>query len=162
MRTEVFTDPKMIEKVIKNCHVCHVAIADKEGNPYVFPMNFGYSKNTIILHSALTGTHLDILKENNRACISFCSDSNLAWENPKVACSYHMKAQSVICHGTIDFIEDYQEKINAMNLFMKNYSNQDFSYSKPAINHVRIWKFSIEKQTCKTFGRTTNQLKQQP
>jgi hypothetical protein len=35
----------------------------------------------------------------------------LVWQDEKVACSYRMRAESVICYGKVVFEEDYDEKV---------------------------------------------------
>ena len=50
------------------------------------------------------------------------------------------------------FIEDFDEKVEILNILMDQYSNRPFKYSEPAVRNVKIWKVPVEKVTGKVFG----------
>lgn len=152
MRTFAITDREVIEEVILASPLCHVGMVAPDGSPYVIPMNFGYEEGVIYLHSALEGKHLSILEENSRVCITFCPSGTLRYQHPDVACSYSMQAKSVLCHGEVTFIEPIEEKREAFNVMMRQYSDRSFTYSEPALRNVKVWRVKIEKMTCKSFG----------
>jgi uncharacterized protein len=153
MRTSFITDKKEIETIINQCDICFVGIAEADGSPYVIPMNFGYSNGEIILHSAPHGKHLSLLELNNRICVTFCSERKMVYQHPDVACSYSMLSKSVVCKGSISFIEELAEKELTMNILMKNYSDRTFKYSTPALTNVKIWRMKIDEMTAKAFGQ---------
>lgn len=153
MRTSFITDTKEIEDIINQCDVCFVGLIEADGTPYVIPMNFGYSDGEIILHSANEGKHLHLLALNNRICVTFCSERKLVYQHPDVACSYSMLSKSVVCKGSVSFIEDLTEKEQTMNLFMKNYTDRTFKYSKPALMNVKVWRVTVNEITAKAFGQ---------
>jgi len=154
MRTSFITDKQEIENIINQCVVCFVGITEADGTPYVIPMNFGYADNEIILHSAPEGKHLQLLALNNRVCITFCAEKKLVYQHPDVACSYSMLSKSVLCKGSVSFIEDLTEKEQALNVLMKNYAaDRPFKYSKPALMNVKVWRVSVDEITCKAFGQ---------
>ena len=153
MRTSFITDKKEIEAIINQCDICFVGITEADGSPYVIPMNFGYSNGEIILHSAPHGKHLTLLELNNRICVTFCSERKMVYQHPDVACSYSMLSKSVVCKGSITFIEDMAEKELTMNILMKNYSERAFKYSTPALTNVKIWRMKINEITAKAFGQ---------
>jgi nitroimidazol reductase NimA-like FMN-containing flavoprotein (pyridoxamine 5'-phosphate oxidase superfamily) len=153
MKTIWITEQEEIEKIIMQCPVCFVGVADKNGIPYVLPMNFGYENKEIFLHSAQEGFMIDILNQNNQACITFCTDSKLKSQHPDMACSYRMDSKSVICHGKIIFEEDFNEKVKALDSIMRTYSNKKFQYGDPSVRNVKIWRMKIEKISAKAFGQ---------
>ncbi|WP_298646672.1 pyridoxamine 5'-phosphate oxidase family protein [uncultured Proteiniphilum sp.] len=152
MRTYPVEEEEHIEKVIRACPLCYVGMADENGRPYVLPMNFGYEKGVVYLHSAQEGYSISILEKNSQVCITFCTDPGLVWQDEEVACSYRMRADSVICHGRVVFEEDYDEKVNALNIIMCQYSDREFSYSAPAVRNVKIWKVALDEVSAKEFG----------
>jgi len=153
MRTSFITYKKEIEDIINQCDICFVGITEADGSPYVIPMNFGYSNGEIILHSAPVGKHLSLLELNNRVCVTFCSERKMVYQHPDVACSYSMLSKSVVCKGSISFIEDLEEKKLTMNVLMRNYSERTFKYSTPALTNVKIWRMKIDEITAKAFGQ---------
>lgn len=152
MRTVSVEELQHIESLIRSCPLCYVGMADEQGVPYVLPMNFGYEEEVIYLHSAQEGRSISILEKNPQVCITFCTEPRLVWQDKEVACSYRMRAESVICHGKVSFEEEYDEKVKALDIIMQQYSDRAFSYSAPAVKNVKIWKVPIDKVTAKEFG----------
>ena len=153
MRTIWIDDEKEIEKIILECPICFVGVADKNGVPYVLPMNFGYENGEIFLHSAQEGLMVDILKQNNNACITFCSGSKIKYQDENMACSYRMDSKSVVCQGKIVFEDDFDEKTRALDIIMRTYSDMKFKYGTPSVRNVKIWRMKVEKITAKAFGQ---------
>ena len=154
MRTFFIEDQVEIENIINACDICFVGISELDGSPYVIPMNFVYAGGEVILHSAPEGKHQQLLANDNRVCITFCSDRKLMYQHPDVACSYSMNSKSVQVKGKVTFIENLEEKEQAMNLFMKKYTQRsDFKYSLPALRNVKVWKVNVESITAKAFGQ---------
>ena len=152
MKTYTVEEQEHIEELIRSCTLCYVGMADEKGIPYVLPMNFGYEEDVIYLHSAQEGHAISILEQNPNVCITFCTDPKLVWQNEEVACSYRMRSDSVICHGRVVFGEDYDEKVKALHIIMRQYSDREFSYSAPSVRNVKIWKVAVEKISAREFG----------
>lgn len=152
MRTVAIEDQQRVEEILSRCDICFVGITDLEGNPYVIPMNFGYRDGVIYLHSGPTGSSIDMLARNNNVCITFSVDHELVFQHPKVACSYRMKAKSVICRGRVNFIDNLDDKREALNILMSHYSSREFVYSDPAVRNVKIWEVPMEKVTAKEYA----------
>lgn len=152
MKTILLEEKEKIESVISRCDICFVGMADTDNQPYVIPMNFGYKDETIYLHSAPTGKSIDIINHNNRVCITFSIDHELVFQHPKVACSYRMRAKSVVCEGKVEFIENLSEKYDALHIIMQHYSGRSFEYGEPAVRNVKIWKIQLEEISAKEYG----------
>ena len=65
MKTTIITTRCEMEDILQRVPICYVGVTDLEGNPYVTPMNLGYSDGVIYLHSAPSGSVIDMLKVNN-------------------------------------------------------------------------------------------------
>jgi nitroimidazol reductase NimA-like FMN-containing flavoprotein (pyridoxamine 5'-phosphate oxidase superfamily) len=152
MRTYSIEELHRIEHIIAGCRLCYVGMADENGKPYVLPMNFGYEKGIVHLHSAQEGHSISILEKNPQVCITFCTDPALLWQDEEVACSYRMRAESVICYGKVMFEEDFDEKVKALNCIMRQYSDREFSYSAPAVRNVKIWKVVLDEISARELG----------
>lgn len=152
MKTVVFEDKERIEEVISKSEICFVGMVDTENTPYVIPMNFGYQDGVIYLHSGPEGRAINILNRNNQVCITFSIDHELVFQHPKVACSYRMKAKSVICYGKVNFIEDLDDKRKALDIIMRHYSGREFQYSEPAVKNVKIWEVPLDRVSAKEYG----------
>ncbi|WP_165020459.1 pyridoxamine 5'-phosphate oxidase family protein [Dysgonomonas sp. ZJ279] len=152
MITVTIEERALINEIIAKNNTCYVGMIDTEGMPYVIPMNFGYADDIIYLHSGQDGGSIRALENNPNVCITFCSRAQLTYQNVEVACSYRMQGSSVICKGKVIFEENFDEKVKALNIIMKQYTDRAFTYSVPAVNNVRIWKIEVDKISTKIFG----------
>ncbi|MDA3954804.1 MAG: pyridoxamine 5'-phosphate oxidase family protein [Bacteroidales bacterium] len=139
-----------LEEIIGKCKICRVGMVDVD-TPYVLAMNFGYDNQAIWLHCAKEGKKVDILKRNNKVCIEFDTDHKLFSRHEHVACSWRYAYRSVLIHGNALFVEDYNEKIKGLNIFMKNYSGKEFEYSKPSVDNIYLIKIPIDSITGRSF-----------
>ncbi|MDR2627673.1 MAG: pyridoxamine 5'-phosphate oxidase family protein [Dysgonamonadaceae bacterium] len=154
MKTIEIRDENAMKTVISASRICYAGFAGTDGTPYVIPMTFGYRDGIIYFHSGQEGTAIDMLAQNNRICVVFCSEPQIIFQHPEVACSYTAKASSVIAYGTVEFEEDFNKKVEALNIIMQQYTGRDFNYGAPAVANVKIWKIKVDKMTCKSFGNS--------
>lgn len=157
MKTVFIEDQKEINEIIKSCDLCNLGVIDTEGRPYVVPMNFGYLDGYIYLHGANFGLLIDSLKKNPEACITFCTDTVLAYQNVDVACSYRVKGKSVIVRGKIEFIHDFDQKVDALNSLMAQFTDKKFTYNSPAVKNVEVYRMKMDDFTAKEFGKYNEQ-----
>lgn len=159
MQTINHTDQEVIAAIIHKCDICFAGVVDEENKPYVLPMNFGFRDNVIYMHSAPEGRIIDILKNNNNVCVTFSTDHEMAFQHPEVACSYRMRSKSVMATGQVTFVEDMEQKREALDILMANYSDKAFKYSDPAVRNVKVWKIAVDHITCKEFGAPHEEYK---
>ncbi len=152
MANTLYTDHQNAREVIDKCDVCYLGMIDQDNKPYVLPFNFGYEDETIYLHSAPIGKKIDVMKNNPNVCVSFSTDHKLFHRHETVACSYGMRYKSVLAFGKIVFIEDFDEKVKVLNIIMRKYVGQDFTYNPPAVNNVSVYKVVIDKIETKISG----------
>jgi len=151
MRTLFIENREEIEEVIKLCKTCFVAMSEND-RPYVLPMNFALDGDSVILHSAQSGRMWETLQKNPKVCINWTLGDELAWQDERVGCSYRVKSKSAIVEGTVNIINDYDEKVRCLNLLMAQYSDREFKFNAPAVKNVGIMKVHIEKISAKEFG----------
>lgn len=152
MRTLFIEDSQKIEAIIRSCRTCFLGLSDANQQPYVIPMNFGFEKDTIYLHSGQFGRKWEIMKQNPKACITFVQGDELKYQDEMVACSWRVKSKSVIATGTIELVDDYDEKEKILHIFMKQYSELHFQFNAPAVKNVGIFKMKIDEIHAKEFG----------
>ncbi|MHA1488479.1 MAG: pyridoxamine 5'-phosphate oxidase family protein [Promethearchaeota archaeon] len=144
-------DKKEIESIIKKALFCRIAVVNND-IPYIIPVNFGYKDNFLYFHSAPVSKKIDILKINNNICFEIDLDVKLKKES-KVPCSWTMKYYSVIGFGNAFFIENIEEKKEALNIIVNHYlPGNSFDYSEELFNKVVIIKVKISQLTGKKSG----------
>lgn len=152
MKNRLITSEHELLAVIEKADSCVMAMVGSDLLPYAIPMNFGYHQQTVYLHTAKEGKKVNTLKQNPSVCLVFSVDHVLRYQNEEVACSWSMKYRSVLIYGKVEFIEDVNERIEAMNYIMQKYAGKDFKYSMPAIRDVLPFKVVIEKIEGRAYG----------
>ncbi|NLU40050.1 MAG: pyridoxamine 5'-phosphate oxidase family protein [Bacteroidales bacterium] len=152
MRTVSIQDKAAIESVIRSCRTCFLGLSDENNQPYVVPMNFGYSDGFIYLHSAKEGRKWQVMNSNPKACVTFCLGDELAWQDEHIACSWRVKSKTVIAEGTLEFVDDFEEKKNILKIFMAQYSDREFEFGAPAVRNVGVIRMKIDVLSAKEFG----------
>ena len=148
-RDKEVTDRVTMELIIKGSSVCRLGLSD-DNRPYVIPVCFGFSDNTLYFHSAHEGKKIDILKKNNNVCFEFDIDHEIvAADNP---CNWTMKYRSVVGFGKVSIIEGAQEKRNVLAMIMEQYSDKMVLDNEMNIDHLVVFKVSIDSMTAKVSG----------
>lgn len=151
MRTIYIEDRAEIDEIIKACKTCFLAMA-VDNVPYVLPMNFALDGDSIIMHSAPEGRMWETIKTNPQVCINWTLGEDLAYQDVQVGCSYRVKSKSVLVEGSVEFIDDFDEKYRCLSLLMGQYSKREFKFGTPAVKNVGIFKVPIDKISAKHFG----------
>ena len=72
-REREVTDPQQIRYILDTAKVLHLGMVDGD-EPYVIPMNYGYTMEdgelTLYLHGATKGRKLDVLRANPKVFFS--------------------------------------------------------------------------------------------
>ena len=144
------TDEKQIRAILDTAKVLHLGLcADKE--PYVVPMNYGYTweegKLVFYLHSAVRGKKLDMIRSNPRVFVELdCDRTPFAGEKP---CQYGLAYSSLMGRGTARIIDDASEKMQAMTMLMKTQTGKDFSFNEKLVSIVAVIRIDVDEFTAK-------------
>jgi len=140
------TDIKEIEKILKESHVCRLAMVDGD-KPYLVPMNFGYHDECLFFHSAKQGRKIDLLKKNPNVCFEF--DQLIKFKKAKKACDWGLEYKSIIGSGRAEVLDNLDEKIDALNIIMSQYSDRTFEYPGEMLEKTIVIKVQIDSMTGK-------------
>ena len=86
-----------------------LALAGKDGWPYIVPLNYGFSDDFIIIHCAKEGKKIDLLRENNKVAFNVAVDAEII-RHEEDPTKFSMKYKSVSGRGIAEFIEDRKER----------------------------------------------------
>ncbi len=146
-------DIKTIESILQEADYCVVALSHND-SPYVVPMNFGFKDHNIYLHSSKEGRKIEILNANKK--VSFAVEIKTKVVKSERSCDWGMNYMSVVGEGYAHFIEDAKKKIEALDIIMSKYSNNEsmtsFEYSKTALNKVALIKIEVTLLSGKISG----------
>jgi len=144
-----------IEKILLQCKTCHVAMVD-EGLPYVVPLSYGYkvfdgNMLELYFHSALEGRKLDILKRNSKVCFEMAYEGEPVHSENQCNVGYYFA--SVIGYGEAVFIEDIDEKCNALSIIFKHQVGKDVIFTPKQAKTVCVFKIVSMEFTGKKNSR---------
>ena len=146
---QIFDIDKILE-ILKKSKVVHIGMVDGD-EPYVVPMNYGYTyeneKLTLWLHGATTGRKLDVIRKNPK--VFFEMECDLIPFEGDVACKYGLSYSSLMGKGVATIIEDSEEKQKALSLLMKTQVDMDFRFNEKLASVVGIIKIEVSEFTAK-------------
>ena len=149
-RERQVTDPQQIMKIMDEGKVLHLGLA-VDNEPYVVPMNYGYTnedgKLVIYLHSAVRGKKLDMMRANPR--VFFEIDCDLQPFEGVLPCQYGMVYSSVMGKGIATIVEDVEEKKKAMSILMKTQTGKDFTFDDRLVSIVAVIRIDVAEYTAK-------------
>jgi nitroimidazol reductase NimA-like FMN-containing flavoprotein (pyridoxamine 5'-phosphate oxidase superfamily) len=146
------TDIDNILDIIVRNKVCRLGMAENN-NPYIVPLNYGYTYKdgvlTFYFHGAHEGKKIDILKTNNKACFEI--DGGHALIKGEAAAHYSFAFESVIGFGAVEFLTSREDKIFGLDMLMKHQVDTDkkFEYSEQDLTTVNVYKLTVEEFTGK-------------
>lgn len=149
-RERQVTDINEIIKILDNSKVLHLGLVDGD-EPYVVPMNYGYTyeneKLTIWLHCARQGRKLDIMKVNPK--VFFEMEYGITPFEGEVACKYGITYSSLMGRGVATIIEDVETKKIALSSLMKTQTGKDFDFDDRMAEVVGVVKIDVLEFTAK-------------
>ena len=144
------TDPEQILHILDTAKVLHLGLSVND-EPYVVPMNYGYTmedgKLTLYLHSAVKGKKLDMLRANSK--VFFALDCERMPFEGRVPCQYGMVYSSIMGRGTATLVEEPEEKMQAMTTLMKTQTGKDFTFNERLVSIVTVIRIDVSEYTAK-------------
>lgn len=143
-------DRDIIDAKIQEADICRLALCDGL-IPYIVPMHFAYNDNTLFFHCAKEGRKLDLIKNNNNVCFEMeCNVEIVETEKP---CNWTTRYYCIIGNGIAELIEDYNDKLKALNLITKKYAKQlKHEYDEGLVNRLCVIKVEITEVSGKKSG----------
>ncbi|NPV93198.1 MAG: pyridoxamine 5'-phosphate oxidase family protein [Firmicutes bacterium] len=141
------TDQTAIEAIIQDAAVCRLGLVDN-GEPYIVPMNFGYSNGRLFFHSAKEGRKLDVIRSSSRVCFEL--ESGVEVIGAEKPCGWTTRFSSVIGYGRAYIVEDAEEKKAGLDVIMRHYAGPgDFAYPPVTLEKTAIILVEVESMTAK-------------
>lgn len=142
-------DKKLIDDILNKASYGTLALC-RDNKPYSVPINFVQIDNIIYFHGAKKGRKIEIIKENSLSSFSVVEEYSIIQSYfssiEGLACPASHFFKSVCIDGKIEFVNDYGEKVSALELLMKKLQPEgrykpleDEVYQK-MINATKIFK----------------------
>ena len=150
-REREITDRAEILEILDRGSSLHLGLVDGD-EPYVVPMNYGYTMDedghlTFYLHGATQGRKLDLMRKNPRVFLEM--ECDVAPFEGDVACRYGTAYKSLMARGRAVILEDPQEKMTGLSLFMKTQTGRDFEFNERLVKVVSVIRIDVDEYTAK-------------
>lgn len=149
-REREVTDINEIIKILDESKVLHLGMVDGD-EPYVVPMNYGYTlengKLTIWLHGAKRGRKLDVMRANPK--VFFEMECGITPFEGEIACKYGITYASIMGKGIAEIVEDIETKKYALSILMKTQTGKDFEFEDKMAAVVTIIRIDVSEFTAK-------------
>jgi len=149
-RERQVTDPQQIIRILDTAKVLNLGLSVND-EPYVVPMNYGYTMEdgelTLYLHSAVKGKKLDMIQANPKVFFSMDCD-RMPFEG-RVPCQYGLVYSSIMGSGTATLVEDVEEKKQAMSILMKTQTGKEFTFEDRLVTIVTVIRIDVAAYTAK-------------
>ena len=149
-RERQITDEQQIRCILDTAKILHLGLA-VDNEPYVVPMNYGYTmegeKLVVYLHSAVRGKKLDMIKVNPK--VFFEIDCDVVPFDGVIPCQYGVTYSSIMGRGIAQIVEDVEEKKKAMSILMKTQTGKDFSFDDRLVSMVAVIRIEVSEYTAK-------------
>ena len=140
----------------------------RDNKPYSLPLNFVRIDDCLYFHGSKKGRKIDILKENLFASFSVVEPysiiSSYFSSKENLACPATHFFKSVIIDGKVEFVKNYEEKVQALAALMQKLQKEgkykplgDEVYKK-MIDATTIYRLNIREISAKfKFGQNLSQ-----
>ncbi len=144
------TDIAEIKEILDKSMIVHIGMIDGD-EPYVVPMNYGYTLEDgvlcLYLHGATMGRKTEIMKKNPK--VFFEMECDITPFEGKVACQYGTAYASVMGLGRAEILEDIEEQKAGLSQFMKTQTGKDFVFEDRMMTMVNVIKITATEFTAK-------------
>ncbi len=150
-RDREVTDYNKMIAIVAECDCCRLGLVDENG-AYIVPLNFGYEEvNGRLLfyfHGAAAGKKMDLIRTQETA--SFEMDRKHQLAQGKTACAYSYFYQSIMGNGKIQIVNEYDEKVHALNVLMSHYCVQnEWDFNREQVDRITVIKMEVTNWSCK-------------
>ena len=149
-RERQVTDPAQIRHILDTAKVLHLGMVDGD-EPYVVPMNYGYTlvdgMLTLYIHGATKGRKLDVMRANPK--VFFSLECDIVPFEGQLPCQYGNTYASVLGKGIAQILDDPQEKMEALTVLMKTQTGKDFTFTEKLVSIVSVIRIQVSDFTAK-------------
>lgn len=149
-RERQITDIHEIRRILDNARIVHIGMVD-DGEPYVIPMNYGYTLEgealTLYLHGAMRGRKIDVMRKS--PSVFFSLECDVTPFEGDIACRYGTAYSSILGKGKAELLDDIEAKKQGLSILMKTQTGKDFTFDDKTVSVVQVIKIPIDEYTAK-------------
>ena len=150
-REHQITDRMEIIDILERCKILHLGLVDGD-EPYVVPMNYGYTMGedgtlSVYIHGAVKGRKLDVMQANPK--VFFEMECDVQAFDGQLPCQYGTAYKSLMGRGRAVILETPEEKMAALTTLMKTQTGKDFEFNERLVSIVSVVRIDVLEYTAK-------------
>jgi nitroimidazol reductase NimA-like FMN-containing flavoprotein (pyridoxamine 5'-phosphate oxidase superfamily) len=115
-------DSSEMERILLEEEVGYLALA-RDGQPYCVPLSYAWLDGRIIIHCALEGHKVDLVRANPRCCFVVSRSPDPARPHrAEGSCTYRF--ESVQARGRARVVEDVEERLRLLVRFKEHFDRR--------------------------------------
>ena len=152
------SEPQIIQSILDQASYGTLALC-QDNTPYCVPINFVPYESEIYFHGSTKGKKMDIIQANSKASFSAVEEYSVIpsyfRSDKNDACPATHLYQSVFIEGEIVLVEDYDQKVQALEALMQKYQPEgqyiplSHAMYEKIINITQIFKLKPKTTTGK-------------
>lgn len=135
------------EQILRQATYGVLSVLGDSDYPYGVPINYVYKNGKLYIHTALTGHKVDAMRRHNKVCMTVVDKDEVVKEE------YTTYFRSVIVFGHVRFLDDEQEKLQALRWLGERFNPGDEQGLRKEIdkgfNHLHMVEITIDHMTGK-------------
>jgi nitroimidazol reductase NimA-like FMN-containing flavoprotein (pyridoxamine 5'-phosphate oxidase superfamily) len=150
------SDREAMVRILASTNIGRMATVDREGYPYITPVNFVFHEGCVYFHCASKGEKLDNLARDPRVCFEVdlpLSYLEVGFNPERNPCRTHQLYESVVIRGRARVVPDGELKTAALNALVgKHEGNAEFpavAAESPAYKGCCVVEIRPERMTGK-------------
>ncbi len=137
------TDTAELESILRQGRVLRLGMCDGD-EPYVLPLNYGYSEGVIYMHCAKEGRKLDVLRANPKVCFEVTVDEALCPPKNTEACGFTMRFRCVMGRGVAEIVEDAAGVRRGLEALMEHYAGGGYSFGEKLLSQTAVIRVRVD------------------
>jgi nitroimidazol reductase NimA-like FMN-containing flavoprotein (pyridoxamine 5'-phosphate oxidase superfamily) len=119
---DVNRDLEFMERLLAEEEVGRLALCCDD-EPYVIAINYTYADGRVLIHCALEGKKLDMIRHNPDACFEVSRQDGPPVPHAGNKCD--MPFESVLCFGRARVVDNVDERVDILNRFQARYDTPE-------------------------------------
>ena len=104
----------------------------------------------VCVYAMIRVTNRDLEVHYAQKTASFEMDRKHQLVEGKTACAYSYLYQSIMGNGTIQLLNEYEEKTHGLNVLMSHYSDKnEWDFKKEQVDMIAVIKMEVTNWSCK-------------
>lgn len=145
MRKDLTQDKAVINDILDNAELLHLALCDADG-PFCVPVNFVREGDTIYVHSSLKGRKAAALAKGP---VGFSAVVDVEAKTSDLACEWGFRFRSVRGEAVSAVVQDEAERSAALDAVVRRYAGKSLPMNEAMLKATAVFALEMGEVTAR-------------